>query len=230
MDYYSDSEPLPHVETEVERTYKQRKYVYNVDGFLFTFYQKGYAFQPDLSADLPDFFKNGKPKPKGRGPEAIGFWKAQCSFRGLSDKGDIKDLQMTLNKHRWINMMVVQLRAIEQDMREDYRVQHAKEIAKALAARKAEHNAEMKKSITELLRVCPLSEPKQVVVYKERTQPWLLLGAEKIGLTCYTIVNPGPEHWGADYVYYFVVMSYDAKLCEEKVKELQEEGRKKRKQ
>jgi hypothetical protein len=73
-----------------------------------------------------------------------------------------------------------------------------------------------------------LNEPKEVVVYKKRIEPWLLLGAEEFGLTSYVIYNLGPEYFGLDYVFWFVIMNYDAKLCEMKIKELQEEGRQER--
>ncbi|CAK7241277.1 MAG: hypothetical protein STHCBS139747_002737 [Sporothrix thermara] len=98
------------------------------DGYRLTSHNVGY--EPDVSFYLPltsplrtkrgQIAKRQPPPPPRK---SLAWWRAQCSFRGLPNKGDIAKLQQNLRGHE-SDPLTPALQALESQARADYRVKN----------------------------------------------------------------------------------------------------------
>src|SRR5438045_311490 len=81
----------------LEYTYKSVTYIFTGDSLL----KDGFEYHPHPEKFFPP--KPSKTAALGNGPKQVqmekkpvGWWKAQCAFRGLSQSGSINDIQLRL--------------------------------------------------------------------------------------------------------------------------------------
>lgn len=104
---------------DIPVTYNRLKYTCRGQGLE----RYGHRFVADLTPHLPTLFKNGKVK-KGetnrKQQYEPNWWKAQCTFRGLSEKGKLPELQDRLRKGP--NVMLPELVELEKRVNSEWMV------------------------------------------------------------------------------------------------------------
>jgi len=227
MDYDSESDYGGCVYTTVHVTKNRLKYSLDQHGL----HRNGHYYKQDLCDVLPKFFKNGKrqkgdhrAKRNAHLIEPVGFWQAQCQFRGLHSKGNTQELQFRLS-NTTNHELTDDMKEIQRELQAKYANQHKTDQKDAATKRKAKADEDMRKSKAELRRLFPDDQSERLVVRKGDIPSWLTLAAKDLGLTSYIFPDPGPISWDQDWDNWLVI-STNAEACRQEVEKLQAEGRK----
>ncbi|XTI94725.1 hypothetical protein V2W45_1441463 [Cenococcum geophilum] len=188
------SSPLTYMNMtpDIPVTYNRLKYTCRGQGLE----GYGHRFVADLTPHLPTLFKNGKVK-KGetnrRQQYEPNWWKAQCTFRGLSEKGKLPELQDRLRKGP--NVMLPELVELEKRVNSEWMVKD--EALRLQEEREAEiqYQKEVDEA-TDILKKAFHDEKSgsDIIRIKNRwSEVWD--AAESLKLTCAAFRSPHRVYW-----------------------------------
>ncbi|KAI9646549.1 hypothetical protein NHQ30_004542 [Ciborinia camelliae] len=164
----------------------------------------GYYYDPHATKLLPPKdHKSGNKNDIERKP--VGWWKAQCAFRGLSQSGSIADLQSRLREAK--KKIMPELKTAESKLNKDFEKQNAiardgswKELK--TAEEKAEANPQ--KYLSEAFPSASTGRPANldIVIVKTNHRAALADAADKMGLCSVSVdapwvdnIRPSPDRW-----------------------------------
>ncbi|KAF4626346.1 hypothetical protein G7Y89_g11814 [Cudoniella acicularis] len=105
----------PIVTPPLEHTHKSVKYTCSEEGLA----KDGWLYDPNAERFLRPKTSKAGATPKEIEKKPLGWWKAQCSFRGLNQTGAINDLQLRLREAK--KKMLPELKAVETELIREFK-------------------------------------------------------------------------------------------------------------